>query len=520
MSEYRPVVLVTGVLLMGLAAAMAPPLVIDILDGRDEWRAFLWSAMISAVAGAAMAIAARGRIENLTVRSAFVLTAASWLTLAAFASLPFLLSGDFGLEDSFFEAMSGLTTTGATMMTGLDFEEPGILLWRAILQWIGGVGIVVTAIALLPLLRIGGMQLFRLESSDQSEKIMPRAPQIAAMIGGIYLGLTVLCAAIYAGLGMSTFDAVAHAMTTIATGGFSTSDASMGAFVGQGADIAAIVFMLAGASPFAAYVLALRGDWRGALGDPQLRGFLVLVALLIGVMTIYLSEHGVYVAPPDGPAAGCPPGAFLDPAPAEDGSAVSRCRRDLDGAGVLRLAAFNVVSIITGTGYATADYAGREILWGPFAFAFFFTLMFIGGCAGSTACGIKIFRFQVLFIALRAYLSTMTRPHSVAPMRYAGRKLPERTVYSVLNFFFLFILSFAVLAMALAAFGLDTVTAISAAATAITNVGPGLGSVVGPAGTFASLPDAAKLVLAFGMLIGRLEVLTVLVLFAPSFWRS
>ncbi len=521
MSEYRPVVLVTGFLLIGLAGAMLPPMVLDILDDEPEWRAFAWSALICAVAGTAMALAARGRVEMLTVRGAFVLTVASWLALAAFAALPFLLSGDFGLEDSFFEAMSGLTTTGATMMTGLDFEDEGILLWRAILQWIGGVGIVVTAIALLPLLRIGGMQLFRLESSDQSEKVVPRAPQLAAMIGGVYLGLTLACAAIYALLGMSAFDSIAHAMTTVATGGFSTSDASMGAFTGYGADIAAIFFMIAGASPFAAYVLALRGEWRGALGDPQLRGFLIVVAILIGVMTLYLMSHGVLVAAAPSVAApgeplACPPGASVSVSSAGE----LRCERDLETGALFRLAAFNVVSILTGTGYATADFAGRDMLWGPFAFAFFFTIMFVGGCAGSTACGIKIFRFQVLLIALRGYLSSMTRPHSVAPLRYAGRELPAQTIYSVLNFIFLFILSFAALAMAMAAFGLDTVTALSAAATAICNVGPGLGPVVGPAGNFANLPDAAKLVLAFGMLVGRLEALTVLVLFAPRFWRS
>lgn len=486
MTELRPVILVTGVLLVGLAAAMLAPMATDMITRPGvAWRAFAWSAMFTGFIGAALAIAARGPVEALTVRAAFLLTVVSWLALTAFAATPFVVSGALDPTDAFFEAMSGLTTTGSTVMTGLDFSPPGLLLWRAILQWIGGVGIVVTAIAVLPMLRVGGMQLFRLESSDRSEKVLPRATQIAALIAVIYLGLTAACALVYAALGVPAFDAVAHAMSTMSTGGFSTSDASMGAFTAHGADIAAVFFMVLAAIPFGVFILAVRGDIRGALGDPQTRAFVVMLVVLCGVMAIYLAWTGVY-----------------------------------DGPNALRYAAFNVVSVISGTGYATADYAGETENWGRFAFGFFFVLMFLGGCAGSTTCGIKVFRLQVIAIALRNYVAEMTRPAGVSPMRYNGRKLPMETVYSVLSFLFLYLLVFVVLSILLGVIGLDEVSAISAAATAIGNVGPGLGAEVGPSGTFSELPDPAKWVLSAGMLIGRLEVLTVLVLFAPSFWRS
>ncbi|MCG8442895.1 MAG: TrkH family potassium uptake protein [Caulobacterales bacterium] len=483
MRELQPVLVVTGIMLVGLAAFMFPPMLLDYYAGQTTWLAFAWASGAAAFTGGALSITARGRIEQLSVRAAFVLTVVSWLTLTAFAAIPFALAGlGLTLADAFFEAMSGLTTTGSTVIRGLDTKPQGLLLWRAILQWIGGVGIVVTAIAVLPMLGVGGMQLFRLESSDASEKLLPRATQIAGLIAVIYLVLTVICAAVYALLGLSPFHAIAHATTTIATGGFSTSDGSMGTYMQNGADIAAIVFMLAGSLPFGLYMLALRGDMRGVLRDSQAQTFLVLVLVLVAAMTTYL---------------------VLNPVPATEGRE-------------LRMAAFNVVSILTGTGYATTDY----VQWGPFAIAFFFCLTFVGGCAGSTSCGLKIFRFQVAAIALRAYLTEMIRPHHVAPYRYNRRKLTDETVYSVLSFFFLFLATFAALALALAALGLDTVTALSAAATAVANVGPGLGDRIGPAGVFADLPDAAKWLLALGMLIGRLEVFTVLVLFAPSFWRD
>ena len=482
MRDLQPIALVTGVMLVGLAVAMLAPLVTDLAAGDGVWPAFAFGAGASGFVGGSLALSARGEIPHLSMRSAFLLTTGSWLALTAFAAIPLYLAGaNLTIADAFFESMSGLTTTGSTVMTLLDAQPEALLLWRAILQWIGGVGIVVTAIAILPILQIGGMQLFRLESSDASDKLFPRATQIATVIAVIYVGLTLACAFTYAALGMSGFDAFAHAMTTIATGGFSTSDASMGKFVEFNADIAAIVFMLAGAAPFGVYMLAMRGEWRAAGRDPQLGPFLILAALLVLVMTTHLTLAERYT-----------------------------------GDEALRYAAFNVVSILTGTGFATADYG----LWPPFALMMFFIITFIGGCAGSTACGIKMFRFQVAFAAFRAYFGSMVRPRAVTALNYGGRRLSESAIYAVLSFFFLFFCSFIVLAAALAGLGCDTVTALSASATAISNVGPGLGEMIGPAGNFSRMPEAAKWLLSIGMLIGRLEVFTVLVLLTPGFWRS
>ncbi len=482
MSDLRAVLVVAGLMLLALAAAMGAPLLMEAASGGADAGAFGVAMLITGFCGGVLVLIARGPVEHLSVRGAFLVTTLSWLALTAFAAIPFALAQmPLSVTDAVFESMSGLTTTGSTVIMDLEAQSAGVLLWRAILQWIGGVGIVVTAIAVLPLLRVGGMQLFRMESSDTSEKMLPRATEIAGAITSIYVALTALCAFTYLALGMPAFDAVAHAMTTIATGGFSTKNASMGAFTDTGADIAAVVFMLAGALPFGLYMLAMRGQTLRALRDSQARAFLATALILTLFMTVYLVATG---------AAG-----------------------DL---GPLRAAAFNVVSVLTGTGYATANYA----LWGAPAAAFFFLLTFVGGCAGSTACGIKIFRFQVAGAAILTQARRMARPHAVVRLRFDGRVLPDETIRSVLSFMYVYLTLYATFAMILALLGLDTVLALSAAATAISNVGPALGPTVGPAGTFAPLPDAAKWVLAAAMLIGRLEVFAVLVLFSPRFWRS
>jgi len=480
--DLRPVLLVIGVLVAALGAAMLAPMAADIAVGSENWRAFATAGSLTGFSGVALALANWGQGLRLTVRAAFLLVTLTWVALAAFGAIPLVIGElELTVTDAFFEATSGLTTTGSTVLIGLDAMPPGVLLWRAILQWIGGIGIIVTALAVLPMLRVGGMQLFRLESSDRSEKLLPRATQIAAFIGVIYVGLTSACAIAYWATGMSAFDAVCHAMTTIATGGFSTSDRSMGAFMAGGSDIVGVVFMIAGGLPFVLYMMAVRGQPGAFLRDSQARAFILAVAVIVVTLTVYLWAADLH----------------------EPGRGV-------------RLAAFNAVSVMTGTGYATADYG----LWGGFAAAFFFGLMFVGGCAGSTSCSIKIFRYQVAFMAMRAYVMEMARPNVVARLRYNGRPVSDETVFSVLSFFFMFFFCFAVLAMLLSAMGLDLVTALSGAATSVANVGPGLGPIIGPAGTFQPLPDAAKWAMAAGMFIGRLEVVTVLVLLSPSYWRG
>ena len=337
------------------------------------------------------------------------------------------------------------------------------------------------AVGVLPMLQIGGMQLFRTESSDRSDKVLPRMAQIAAGIGLTYLGLTLVCALLLAAVGMTGFDAVAHAMTTIATGGFSTSDASVGAFANPAAEVIITVFMLCGALPFVLYLQAVRGDPGAVARNNQVRAFITIVACVVVAMTVWrVLTAGVPVFE------------------------------------ALRSVAFNVVSIITGTGYATANYDG----WGNFAIAVFFFIMFIGGCAGSTTCGIKVFRFQVLYVTAKAQIHRLIQPHGVFVPHFSQRPIDHEVASSVMSFFFLFAATYAVLALLLGALGLDFVTAVSGAATAICNVGPALGPIIGPSGTFAPLPDAAKWVLSAGMLLGRLELFTVLVLLTPSFWRG
>ena len=470
-----------------LGLLMFVPMAVDLVYQDRSWQAFAISGVIVTLVGGALATATYSPVPDIRARGAFVLTVFSWIVLALLASIPFLLDPvRLSFTDALFEATSGITTTGATVLTGLDDMPKGILLWRAMLQWIGGIGIIVTAMAVLPMLGVGGMQLFRLESSDVGEKILPRAQSIALSIALIYLGLTVACAAAYMMTGMSEFDAAAHAMTTIATGGYSTSDASMGGFMDNGADIVGSVFMLLGALPFGMYMLMVtRGQWDEPFRDPQVRAFLSVVAALSALVLVALVTSGA----PDS---------------------------ELGWLYSLRLSAFNTISIVTGTGYATADYMS----WGPMAVGAFFFFMFIGGCAGSTACSIKIFRYQVAMEALRAYLFRMPRPRAIAPMRYNGRPLPDEIVYSVLGYFFLFFITVAVTASLLGTMGIDPVTAWSGAGSAVANVGPGLGDIIGPSGTYQDLPKLAKWVLLTAMIVGRLEIVTALVVITPGFWRN
>lgn len=482
MSDLRPVFFVVGLMIAALGISMFAPMLVDLLYQDRSWRTFGISGVLTSLLGAALSLATYTPHPDLRARGAFLLTVFSWIALSAFAALPFLMNPmEMDLTDALFEAVSGITTTGSTAITGLDNLPKGILLWRAVLQWIGGIGIIVTAIAILPMLKVGGLQLFRLESSDMGDKILPQTASIAGAITFIYLTLTLLCALGYMITGMNGFDAVAHAMTTLATGGYSTSDASMGGFMDNGADLVCIAFMLAGGLPFGVYLLMMRGNLSAPLKDSQVRAFLIIVCLMIAIMTAYLWIN----------------------------STMTQSRST-------RLAAFNVISIITGTGYATTDYTE----WGNFAIALFFVFMFIGGCAGSTACSIKIFRYQVAFEALRVYLLKMPRQHAVVPMRYAGRRLPEAVVYSVLGYFFLFFAVFTVSALILSFLGLDMMTAWSGAASSIANVGPGLGDIIGPSGTYEDIPKSAKWVLMTGMIVGRLEIVTALVVFTPAFWRA
>lgn len=522
MYDYRPILRANGLLLTFLGLAMAVPALVDVAVGNIDWQVFTAAGAFCIFIGVGFVMATQiaageKRAAHLSVPQAFMLTVSAWVMIGFFGALPFAFSDlDLSLTDALFESFSGITTTGATVITGLDTAPPGILLWRSILQWLGGIGIVVMAIAVLPMLQVGGMQLFRLESSDASDKILPRATQIAAALSLLYLALTLICIAGYWGAGMSAFDAVAHAMTTIATGGYSTHDQSMAYFDSAAIDTIATVFMILGSLPFVLYLQAVRGGWRALFYDDQVRAFLLILLGAIACITMYLAGQEVAEVAADTAII-----VSEDITGAEQSALTPRDEQELKNATrtigqALRMAMFNVVSVMTGTGYATDNYG----VWGTFPAAFFFILMFIGGCAGSTSCGIKIFRYQVVMAAARVELGHLIRPHAVLRPRFNGRPVPAGVTQSVMSFFVLFAAAYGLLVVALAAIGLDATTALSGAAAAIANVGPGLGDIIGPAGHYGTLPDTAKWVLMAGMLLGRLELFTVLVFFLPAFWRG
>jgi len=481
MIELRPVFFVTGMLLSVLAIAMVIPAIVDASVGNPDWVVFTAAASVTLFVGISMVLTTRARLSTFSLRQAFLMTNFAWFVIALFGALPFAFSElELSIVDALFESVSGVTTTGSTVIVGLDQAPPGILLWRAILQWLGGIGIIVMAVAVLPILQVGGMQMFRVEAFD-TDKVLPRAAQIAGGISIVYVVLTAIAALILWILGMSGFDALAHAMTSIATGGFSTYDTSVGHFNSASIDWAMSFFMILGSLPFVLYLRVVRGNFKSIVKDSQVRWFLAIVGASIVVVALWLWYKDL-----------------MDPLSA------------------LRYSSFNVISIMTGSGFSTADFSQ----WGGFVLMVMFSLMFIGGCAGSTTCGLKIFRVQVLYATTRAQLLRLMQPNGVFFPYYNRKPIPNPVAESVMSFFFLYVGCFAVLSVGLGLTGLDFITAVSGSATAIANVGPGLGDIIGPAGNFAPLPDDAKLLLSAGMLLGRLEFFTVLILLAPAFWRG
>ena len=479
--NFRPILQINGLLLSVLAAAMMLPAGIGYFLNNPDWKIFTFSAFITAFVGSGLFLTNRGYKGEMSIRQAFLFTASSWFIIPIFGALPLYYS-DFGLTfaDAYFEVVSGLTTTGATVIVGLDYATPELLLWRSIMVALGGIGIVVFAIAVLPMLRIGGMQLFKTESSER-EKMLPRAGQVAKAITGTYVVLAFLCTISLWLAGMNGFDALCHAFASISTAGFSNYDASIGYFKNPAIEYVTIVFMLLGSIPFVLFFQLFRGYPEPLFRNSQVRAFLKFLAVVIAVMTIWLHLN-----------------------------------HHLGWEQSFRLVAFNVVSIVTTTGFVTTDYS----LWGAFAVTMFFMLSVVGGCNGSTTGGIKIFRFQVLLQTARAQIHQLLQPHGVFLPKYDKKPIPDGVTSSVMSFVICYAFCFVASALILSFLGLDYITSMSAAAAAISNTGPGLGPVVGPAGTYAPLSDAAKYVLSFTMIIGRLELFTVLVLFAPSFWRD
>ncbi|MCA8884454.1 MAG: TrkH family potassium uptake protein [Rhodobacteraceae bacterium] len=481
MIDFRPVGYVVGLLVAVLGATMLVPMALDLYLGNAIWINMLESAIATVATGLFVCLScANGAREKLTLQQIFLLTTGVWLLLPVFGALPLYLGlQHLSYVDAYFEAMSGLTTTGATVLSGLDQMPQGILLWRGMLQWFGGVGIVVVAMVFLPEVGVGGMQIFKSEGFETDGKILPRATQIAAQISVIYVVLTAACALTYAALGMNNFDALVHAMTTLSTGGFANYDSSFGRFDGE-LHYACSLFMISAALPFVRYIQFAAGATGRLFRDKQVQVFLWIN--VVGTMSITLwlwSRSGV--------------------------SEIS-----------FREALFNSVSILTGTGYASADYT----LWGTFPPMAIFFLGLIGGCAGSTACSVKVFRYQLLFASLRVRIRRIHSPNAVMVARYEGKPVSDELLSSVMVFFAAFVLSIGGLSVALGMTGLDQITALSGAATAIANIGPGLGPEIGPAGNFAGLNDMAKWLLSAGMLVGRLELVSVIVIMTPHFWRT
>ncbi|MFS0827975.1 MULTISPECIES: TrkH family potassium uptake protein [Pseudomonas] len=472
---------IIGIFLITLAVSMAVPMATLVLFERThDLPSFLWSSLITFIAGVLLILPGRPEHVHLRPRDMYLLTVSSWVVVCVFAALPFLLTQHISYTNAFFESMSGITATGATVLSGLDNLSPGILMWRSMLHWLGGIGFIAMAVAILPLLRIGGMRLFQTESSDRSEKVMPRSHMVAKSIVLVYVGITVLGSLAFWWAGMSLFDGINHAMSAISTGGFSTSDLSLAKWDIPAVHWVAVVVMICGSLPFTLYVATLRGNRGALIRDQQVQG---LLGLLLATWVVLGSW---YWATTDLP--------WLD---------------------AFRHVALNVTSIVTTTGFALGDYS----LWGNFSLMLFFYLGFIGGCSGSTAGGIKIFRFQVAYILLKANLNQLIHPRAVIKQKYNGHRLDEEIVRSILTFSFFFAFTICAIALLLSLLGVDWMTALTGAAGTVSGVGPGLGEVIGPAGNYASLPDAAKWILAGGMLLGRLEIITVLVLCMPAFWR-
>ena len=482
MATNKTVFFLIGILLIVLGGSMLAPYVLQVIL-KEGSHSFISDSFVTIFIGVLFVLANLEKEFKLNLRQTFLFSSLAWVMVAIFGSLPFLLSSqDFSLSEAFFESMSGITTTGATIISDLDSSPKSILLWRAIMQWLGGIGIVVMAITILPLLNVGGMQLFKMEGPDSTEKILPRTIEVAAIIISTYIILTFLCGFFYWIFGMSIFDSVSHSMTTIATGGFSTHNESIGFFNSSNIEIVASIFIILGSIPFISYLKFVQGNRSVFFKDVQIKGLIYLLTISTIIMFLYLF--------------------FIN----YESSIFDK----------VRISSFNVISILSGTGYVTDDFG----LWGKFSLVFFLLLMFIGGCAGSTACGIKIFRLQMLLIFLKNQIKRLISPNSVIIAKYNNQKISDNFINSVIIFIFTFLFIFLIIAMLLSISGLDFITSISGAASSISIVGPGLGDVIGPNGNYKDIPDISKWILSVGMLLGRLELFAVLVLFFPSFWRS
>jgi len=482
MRDFRPILHILGLLLCIEAFAMIVPLIFDLINNNNDWKQFFYLSIVTFFIGLILYISFKNNKMKIDLRQAFVLTMTSWILIAFFSCLPFIYtSSSLSYTDAFFESVSGITTTGATVLSNLDNLPEGILIWRSLLQWFGGIGIIVLAIAILPTLQIGGMQLLHMEIDDPYEKTIPKINKFILEIFILYVVLTTICCMLYYFFGMSGFDALIHSMTTISTGGFSNHDSSFAFFNSQSIEVISVFFMIIGSLPFVLYLQFFHGQKLSLFKDDQIKIFLMILTIVIILTTYWLINF-----------------------------------QSLDLPNSVRISIFNITSIFTGTGYSSSNYSE----WGSFGLVIMIIIMFIGGCAGSTTGGIKIFRLQILFRGAKAQLRKLTQPHAILLMRFNGKTVTENTYNSIMGFFFMYIFIFIISSISLSYYGLDFVTSFSAAASAISNVGPGIGNIIGPSSNYNSLPVGSKWILSLTMLIGRLEIFTILVLFSINFWKK
>ena len=479
--NFRSVLYILGILISTLGCMMIFPAILNFTYQEKEWTIFASTGIISFFIGITIILAFKSKDLKIGNKETFLLTFLAWLILAAISALPFYLSNlNLNYADSFFEATSGITTTGSTIIANLDNASVGVLLWRAILQWLGGIGIIVMAVAALPLLHMSGLQLFFSEQAERTDRLKESVKKIATSIIVIYGLFTFICALCLKLAGMSLFDAICHSMTTIATGGYSTHNDSIGHYNNLTIELVIMIGMILASLPFILFVKSVN-NVKNILLDPQVRKFILLILLTIIIMTLWLNY-----------------------------------KINIDLFQSLRISSFNVISIITGTGYSTSDFSE----WGSFAISLLFIFMFIGGCTGSTTGGIKIFRLQILFSVITQQIKKIIKPHQVLKISYAKSTLEDKTILSILTLIFLFVSSTLIVAAILCFLGIDILSALSAAATAIAVVGPGLSTEIGPSGNFSHFPISAKWTLSMAMIIGRLEFFAVLILFIPSFWKK
>jgi trk system potassium uptake protein TrkH len=478
----RPVIYIASLFGLYLATAMLIPAMLDLYYGSEDWTVFAVGAAVTGGLSLMAAMATRGPTPPFSKRMGFLLVNVLWATFSLIGTFPiYFAETDLTFAQALFESVSAITTTGATVIVGLDNLPPGLLLWRSLLQWLGGIGIVALGLFILPFLRVGGVSFFKMESSDTGDKPFARIATYTRAFVAIYVGLTLICMILYDVLGMSHLDALNHALTTVSTAGFSTYDASFGQFDNPALLWVATFFMTLCSLPFSILiVLFLRGRL-DALRDPQIFVFLCYLAA-------FALATGIY----------------------------NHVRNGVDLPSALTHSFFNFASIVSTTGYVSQDYS----LWGPFAIAAAFFATFLGGCSGSTAGGIKAYRFVILFNIVVTGMKRLVYPNAVYSIRYGKQTVDSETQRAVFLFLTAYLFIWAIGSLLLALLGHEFYTAASAMLTCLSNVGPGIGPLVGPAGNFATMNDPELYVLSLAMLLGRLEVLTVMVLLVPIFWRS